>query len=946
MQDKNILIKGARMHNLKNVSVEIPRNKLTVVTGVSGSGKSSLVFDTLYAEGQRRYVESLSAYARQFLGKMNKPDVDTIQGISPSIAIEQKVNTKNPRSTVATSTEIYDYLKLLFARVGITYSPISGKEVIRHTITYVTDIILSHEESTRVYLLVALKGIGEELRKDLELHLQNGFSRIYLNAEMIQIEHYLALPQKSSSGKGKAKQDEIYLMVDRFAVIHGDEDFTNRVSDSVQTAFYEGNGECILLVDNKSHEFRYFNNRFEEDGMSFEEPSVNFFSFNNPYGACKTCEGFGSVIGIDEDLVVPDKGLSVFEDAIVPWKGEKMQEWKNHFVALSRKNDFPIHKPYYELNAKQKNYLWQGGKDWDGLNGFFKELEKQTYKIQYRVMLARYRGKTVCMDCMGTRLRNDSNYVKLTPANYLGTFDGTDKDERITLSEVLLMSIDDCVRYFSMLNLREQHAKIAKRILTEIESRLSFLQKVGLGYLSLNRLSNTLSGGESQRINLATSLGSSLVGSLYILDEPSIGLHSRDTERLMQVLKTLRDIGNTVVVVEHDQDVMEDADRIIDMGPYAGIHGGEVVAIGNLEELKNNSNSLTGRYLSGVEKIAVPERRRKWNQYIEVKGARQHNLKGFDVKFPLHVLTVVTGVSGSGKTTLVKSILYPALQKLLGSYAGEKAGTFEKLEGNLKSVQQIEFVDQNPIGKSSRSNPVTYIKAYDAIRELYASQPLAKQRLYKPQHFSFNVEGGRCDTCGGEGEITIEMQFMADVHLPCEECGGSRFKEEVREVQYRGKSISDVLGMSIDESIEFFVEEKSLANKLKPLSDVGLGYIKLGQSSNTLSGGEAQRVKLASFLGKGKNSDPVFFIFDEPTTGLHFNDIKKLLQSFYALLDQGHSILVIEHNMDVIKCADWVIDLGPEAGTNGGNLVFEGVPEDLVQTEKSETARFLKRYME
>lgn len=958
MQDKNILIKGARMHNLKNVSVAIQRNKLTVVTGVSGSGKSSLVFDTLYAEGQRRYVESLSAYARQFLGKMNKPDVDTIQGISPSIAIEQKVNTKNPRSTVATSTEIYDYLKLLYARIGLTYSPISGKEVIRHTVENVTDFILSFPESSKMYLLVALQQKGAELKKELELHLQNGFNRIYLGGSMLDIEEYLAKhfspeidekPAKKTTVKKAATKEitqeiisDFYLLVDRFAVIHLDEDFQSRVSDSVQTAFFEGHGELVLLVDGDKKSFHKFNNKFEEDGITFEEPSVNFFSFNNPYGACKTCEGFGSVIGIDEDLVIPDKGLSVFEECIVPWKGEKMQEYKNKFVALSRKNDFPIHKPYHELNQKQKNFLWQGGKDWEGLDGFFKELERQTYKIQYRVMLARYRGKTVCPDCYGTRLRKDSNYVMLTPARFKPEDAGTDADSRMALSNLLLMSIDESCAFFKGLKLRENQSGIAKRILQEVESRLEFLQKVGLGYLSLNRLSNTLSGGESQRINLATSLGSSLVGSLYILDEPSIGLHSKDTEKLIEVLKALRDIGNTVVVVEHDQDIMEEADQIIDIGPLAGIHGGEIVAIGTLAELKKDPKSLTGSYLSGAENIEIPERRRKWNQFIKVKGARQNNLKGFDVSFPLHVLTVITGVSGSGKTTLIKSILYPALQKLMGSYSGEKTGSFDKLEGNLKSVQQIEFVDQNPIGKSSRSNPVTYIKAYDAIRELYASQPLAKQRAYKPQHFSFNVDGGRCETCTGEGEITIEMQFMADVHLPCEECGGTRFKEEVREVHYHGKSISDVLQKSIDESVEFFADEKTLAQKLKPLQEVGLGYIKLGQSSNTLSGGEAQRVKLASFLGKGKNSDPVLFIFDEPTTGLHFNDIKKLLNSFYALLDQGHSIIVIEHNMDIIKCADWIIDLGPEAGTNGGNLVFAGTPEDMIKTDLGYTSKYLK----
>ena len=951
MQDKNILIKGARMHNLKNVSLSIERNKLTIVTGVSGSGKSSLVFDTLYAEGQRRYVESLSAYARQFLGKMNKPDVDTIQGISPAIAIEQKVNTKNPRSTVATSTEIYDYLKLLFARIGVTYSPISGKRVARHTIENVCDAILSYPENTKIYLLVTLQTKSESIIKELELHLKNGFNRIYINNEISDIEEYLTeLQTKSNSDSSKIKlkksliepNQSAYLMVDRFAVIHFNEDFNNRISDSVQTAFIEGQGELSIMIDGIDKQLIHFNNRFEEDGMSFEEPSVNFFSFNNPYGACKTCEGFGSVIGIDEDLVIPDKGLSIFEDAIVPWKGEKMQEWKHRFIAISRKNDFPIHKPYFELNPAQKKFLWQGGKDWDGIQSFFKELEKQTYKIQYRVMLARYRGKTVCLDCNGTRLRQDSNYVKITPKTYHETLAGTDKDTRITLSDILLLSIDDCFSYFDQLALNNHDYEIAKRILIEITNRLRFLKNVGLGYLSLNRLSNSLSGGESQRINLATSLGSNLVGSLYILDEPSIGLHSRDTEKLIGVLKSLRDFGNTVVVVEHDQDIMEQADQIIDIGPEAGIHGGEVVAFGTLKEIKKNKESLTGKYLNGSAEIKIPSRRRKWTQSIQVKGARQNNLKGFDVSFPLHVFTVVTGVSGSGKTTLIKSILYPSLQKVLGSYNGEKTGSFDKLEGAFKSIKNIEFVDQNPIGKSSRSNPVTYIKAYDLIRDLYANLPLSKQRGYKPQHFSFNVDGGRCETCQGEGEITIEMQFMADVHLPCEDCRGSRFKEEIREVHYKGKSISDILNLSLDEAIAFFIDEKNLVNKLKPLQDVGLGYIKLGQSSNTLSGGEAQRVKLASFLGKGKNSDPVLFIFDEPTTGLHFHDINKLLQSFYALIEHGHSIIVIEHNMDVIKCADWLIDLGPDAGEAGGNIVFAGTPEDMILTQKGYTQHYLK----
>lgn len=931
---KNIEIKGARVHNLKNIDVQIQRNKLTVVTGVSGSGKSSLVFDTLYAEGQRRYVESLSAYARQFLGKMNKPEVDYIHGISPAIAIEQKVNTRNPRSTVATTTEIYDYLKLLFARVGVTFSPVSGKPVIRHTVEIVVDEIEALPEDTRVLLLVKISGAGTELKKKLEVYLKNGFNRLLVENEMVQIEDYIPVIGKSKS----AKSLDIHLLIDRFSVIKNDEDNRNRIADSVQTAFFEGHGECETEVWNEdgTKTRNHYNNRFELDGITFEEPSVNFFSFNNPYGACKTCEGFGSVIGIDEDLVVPDKSLSIYADAVAPWKGEKMSEWKAYFVKLSAKNKFPIHKPYHELTAAQREFLWRGEGSWEGIDGFFKEIERQTYKIQYRVMLARYRGKTICPDCKGTRLRKDANYVKLVDVN-------TPKATGYKcLSDIMLMNIDDAAGYFDSLNLNAQHRKIADRMLREITARLSFLQNVGLGYLSLNRLSNSLSGGESQRINLATSLGSSLVGSLYILDEPSIGLHSRDTEKLISVLQKLRDIGNTVVVVEHDQDIMEVADDLIDIGPFAGVNGGELIAQGTVDKIKKDKHSLTGKYLNETETVEIPARRRKWNEYIEVKGARQNNLKGVDVKFPLHVFTVVTGVSGSGKTTLVKSILFPALQKQIGNYTGEKTGVFDKLEGNLKSVKHIELVDQNPIGKSSRSNPITYIKAYDAIRDLFANLPISKSRGYKPQHFSFNVDGGRCETCQGEGEVTIEMQFMADIHLPCEECKGARFKEEILDAKHKGKNISDVLNMSVDEALDFFSSDTAIFNKIKPLQDVGLGYIQLGQSSNTLSGGEAQRVKLASFLGKGKSQEHILFIFDEPTTGLHFNDIKKLMDSFNALINHGHTIIVIEHNMDVIKCADWIIDLGPEAGTNGGNLVFEGVPEDLVKQKQSYTGMYLK----
>lgn len=981
VKTKDIIIKGARVHNLKNIDVTIKRNALTVVTGVSGSGKSSLVFDTLYAEGQRRYVESLSAYARQFLGKMNKPDVDYIHGISPAIAIEQKVNTRNPRSTVATTTEIYDYLKLLFARVGTTFSPVSGKEVKRDTVESVVNGLLALPEQTKVWLLVSIQP-GKDLNKRLEVYLQNGFNRLLVNEEPVDIEEYLE--GNSNSKLRNSKNDELnsnaeirnskeevgnpvkgtkkaktakaasepqtsnlkpqtsnlYLLIDRFAVIHGDEDFQNRVADSVQTAFHEGLGECLSHVvgaDGVKTQHSY-SNKFELDGITFEEPSVNFFSFNNPYGACPTCEGFGSVIGIDEDLVVPDKSLSIFEEAIVPWRGEKMSEWKARFIKQSTKSKFPIHKPYYELSSEQKDYLWQGDASWEGLNGFFKDLEKQTYKIQYRVMLARYRGKTGCPDCKGTRLRKDANYVKLVDVSAKKVTPQTYK----SLSELLLMSIDDAALYFEALTLSDYQQAIAKRMLTEIISRLQFMQHVGLGYLSLNRLSNSLSGGESQRINLATSLGSSLVGSLYILDEPSIGLHSRDTEKLIGVLQKLRDIGNTVVVVEHDEDLMKVADELIDIGPMAGVGGGQLIAQGTMAEVTKHPDSLTGQYLSGKKEVPVPAKRRQSNDFITVKGARQHNLKNITARFPLHTLTVVTGVSGSGKTTLVKSVLFPAIQKHLGNYAGEKTGAHDSIEGNLNSIKQVELVDQNPIGKSSRSNPITYIKAYDAIRDLYASQTISKNRGYKPQHFSFNVDGGRCETCQGEGEVTIEMQFMADIHLPCEECKGARFKEEILDVKVRDKHISDVLNMSVDEAIEFFEDEHSIVNKIKPLQEVGLGYVQLGQSSNTLSGGEAQRVKLASFLGRGKNNDHVLFIFDEPTTGLHFNDINKLLTSFDALIKQGNSIIVIEHNMDVIKYADWVIDLGPEAGTTGGNLVFEGTPEDLVKVKASFTGAYLK----
>ena len=943
MSSKNqqdIFIKGARMHNLKNIDVQIPRNKLTVVTGVSGSGKSSLVFDTLFAEGQRRYVESLSAYARQFLGKMNKPEVDFIHGLSPSIAIEQKVNTRNPRSTIATSTEIYDYLKLLFARVGTTYSPLSWKPVKRHRVEDVVDAIFEMPENDKIIILAPIELSSDQGAKQLEIYLQNGFSRIYIDNEIKDIESVLEAGLFLNKKTSKTKP-VLALVIDRFVIDKTElDELQNRMADSIQTAFYEGQGSCwVQHIDaNSNQNIIEFNNRFELDGITFEEPSVNFFSFNNPYGACKTCEGFGSVVGIDEDLVIPDKSKSIFDDAIVPWKGEKMSEWKTHFLKLSSKVKFPIHKAYFDLNESQKSFLWHGDANWEGIDGFFKELERQTYKIQYRVMLARYRGKTACPDCKGTRLRKDANYVRLASTNEIVK----NASEFKSLSELILMTIDQAFDYFNALSFENEKAAIAKRMLLEIKNRLQFLKQVGLGYLSLNRLSNTLSGGETQRINLATSLGSSLVGSTYILDEPSIGLHSKDTEQLIGVLKSLRDIGNTVVVVEHDQDVMEQADHIIDIGPMAGIHGGALVASGTISQLAKSSDSLTGKYLSGLEQIAVPQKRRKANDFIKIKGARQHNLKGIEVAFPLHTLTVITGVSGSGKSTLVKGILYPAIQKHLGNYNNEKTGQFEAIEGNLKSIKQVEFVDQNPIGKSSRSNPITYIKAYDSIRELFANQAISKSRAYKPQHFSFNVDGGRCETCQGEGEVTIEMQFMADIHLTCESCKGARFKDEVLDVKFENKNISDVLNLSVDEAIEFFAPEPTIANKLKPLQEVGLGYVQLGQSSNTLSGGESQRVKLASYLGKGKNTDQVLFIFDEPTTGLHFNDIKKLLKSFDALIAQGHSIIVIEHNLDVIKCADFIIDLGPEAGEKGGEIIFSGTPEELIQIKNSYTAHYLK----
>ncbi|MBW3469109.1 excinuclease ABC subunit UvrA [Arthrospiribacter ruber] len=914
-----IIIKNARVNNLKNLSVAIPRNKLVVITGLSGSGKSSLAFDTLFAEGQRMYVESLSSYARQFLGRMEKPEVEYIKGVSPAIAIQQKVSTKNPRSTVGTTTEIYDYLKLLFSRIGKTISPISGEEVKHHTVTDVVDYIHSFEEGDRVMISCPLHLQNDRNRKqELDLLLQKGFTRVLVNAEVYFVED---LVNEKTLPKG-----EYEILIDRATVQKEDEDNQFRISDSVQTAFFEGHGECTVLIPDKTK--RTFSDRFELDGMSFELPSVNFFSFNNPYGACKTCEGFGSVLGIDPDLVIPDKSLSVYEGAIAPWRGETTGKWLEPLVKKGIYFDFPIHRAYEDLSEKEKALLWTGNEYFKGLNDFFADIESKTHKIQYRVMLSRFRGRTTCPDCKGTRLRKDASYVKIAEKS---------------ITDIVLMPIGKALDFFQQIKLSEGELKVANRLLKEILNRLEYIDKVGLGYLTLNRLTSTLSGGEFQRIKLATSLGSALVGSMYILDEPSIGLHPRDSERLIEVLKTLRDLGNTVIVVEHEEKIMKAADQIIDIGPDAGVLGGELVFQGDLNELIIHGKSHTARYLKGEEKIQVKERNRKWKDYIMVKGARENNLKNLSVKFPLHTLTVVTGVSGSGKSTLIKKVLYPALGKTLGTVIDE-SGKFDKIEGDYKSVSQVEFVDQNPIGKSSRSNPVTYVKAYDAIRSLYSDQGLAKQRGYKPAFFSFNVDGGRCESCQGEGTVTVEMQFMADIHLTCESCKGKRFKNEILDVKYKDKDISDILDMTIDEAMDFFEGKTQIINKLQPLQEVGLGYIGMGQSSNTLSGGEAQRVKLASFLGKGgtKASDHILFIFDEPTTGLHFHDIRKLLHSINALIEQGHSVIIIEHNTEVIKAADWVIDLGPEGGESGGNITFEGTPEALMEVQDNHTAKYLK----
>jgi excinuclease ABC subunit A len=922
---KHIIIKGARVHNLKNIDVAIPKNKLVVITGMSGSGKSSLAFDTLYAEGQRRYVESLSSYARQFMGRMNKPDVDYIKGIAPAIAIEQKVITSNPRSTVGTSTEIYDYLKLLFSRIGITYSPISGAVVKKDTVTTVVDYIIGLGNDAVVTIFCPLHPHNNRsVKEELAVLLQKGFLRVYFKNKIAKIEDLLE--DESIKDIELTDTETIRILIDRI-VVNDEEETLSRIADSVQTAFFEGKGDCFVEHEGKQ---TFFCDRFELDGVRFEEPTPNFFSFNNPYGACKRCEGYGNVIGIDEDLVIPDKSKSLYDNAIAPWRGEKMGEWLKKFIKNADKFDFPIHRSYSELTEKQQRLIWTGNKYFAGLDDFFKELEEQTYKIQYRVMLSRYRGKTVCPDCKGTRLRKDASYVKINGKSIL---------------DMVLMPLSTILPFFEKLELSETEVKISKRLLAEVTSRILYLNNVGLGYLTLNRLSNTLSGGESQRINLATSLGSSLVGSVYVLDEPSIGLHPRDTHKLIEVLTSLRNVGNTVLVVEHEEEMMKAADHIIDIGPEAGTHGGNLVFSGTYNEIIKDDRSLTGRYLAGKEKIAIPEKRRNWKDHILIKGARENNLKNIDVKFPLGVFTCVSGVSGSGKTSLVKKILYPALQKAIGNYAGEQTGSYDGIYGNIDLVSQVEMVDQNPIGRSSRSNPVTYVKAWDDIRALFSALPAAKASGLKPAAFSFNVEGGRCDTCQGEGEVKIEMQFMADIYLPCETCGGRRFKQQVLDVTYQDKNVADILDLTIEEAVEFFAKEPKILQKLNPLLDVGLGYVHLGQSSNTLSGGEAQRIKLASFLIKGNNAHKTMFIFDEPTTGLHFHDIKKLLKALNTLIEQGNTILVIEHNMDMIKCADWVIDIGPEGGDKGGHVVFEGKPEDLLKAKDSYTGQFLKAHL-
>ena len=923
MTDNSIFIKGARVNNLKNIDIEIPRDKLIVITGLSGSGKSSLAFDTLYAEGQRRYVESLSAYARQFLGRMSKPECDFIKGIPPAIAIEQKVNTRNPRSTVGTSTEIYDYLRLLYARIGKTISPISGKEVKKHQTEDIIRCVSNYPEGTRFSVLTTLHiPEGRTLETQLEILLKEGYNRVEYKEKTIRIEEIEHTSNIDTSS--------LFLIIDRMTV-SSEKNTISRLADSAETAFFEGGGECILkFYTEKGIEEHTFSKRFEADGITFEEPNDLMFSFNSPVGACPTCEGFGKVIGIDENLVIPNKALSVFDDAVMCWKGEKMSEWKKNLIRVAEASHFPIHRPYYQLTEREKELLWNGNHLFGGIHDFFKMLEENQYKIQYRVMLARYRGKTVCPDCKGGRLKPQAQYVKIGGKS---------------ISELVALPITDLKIFFDTLALDEHDSIVAKRLLTEIKNRIGFLVNVGLGYLTLNRLSSTLSGGESQRINLATSLGSSLVGSLYILDEPSIGLHSRDTTLLIKVLRELQALGNTVIVVEHDEEIIRAADYIIDIGPKAGRLGGEVVYQGDLSKLEKATKSYTVRYLTGEEKIAPPAHRRKWNNYIKIEGAAHNNLKGIDVIFPLHIMTVVTGVSGSGKSSLVRDVFFKSLSRFYEE-DGEQPGIFNRLSGDMHLVKHIEFVDQNPIGKSSRSNPATYLKAFDEIRKLYADQQAAKQMGFTPAYFSFNVEGGRCEECKGDGTITVEMQFMADITLTCESCHGKRFKQDILEIEYRGKNINDVLEMTINQAIEFFSEqqgsaEKKIIKRLKPLQDVGLGYIKLGQASSTLSGGENQRVKLAYFLSNEKQA-PTIFVFDEPTTGLHFHDIKTLLKAFDSLIEKGHTVVIIEHNMDVIKCADYVIDMGPEGGDKGGFLVCAGTPEDIASCEKSYTGKYLK----
>lgn len=924
MSESNyISIKGAKVNNLKNIDVDIPRNKLVVITGLSGSGKSSLAFDTLYAEGQRRYVESLSSYARQFLGRMSKPECDFIKGIPPAIAIEQKVNSRNPRSTVGTSTEIYEYLRLLYARVGKTYSPVSGQLVKKHSIEDIVNCMLSFPKGTKYTVLTPIMPReGRTLTQQLEMDFKQGFTRMEVNREIVRIEDFL------QQAPAEDKKQNIYLLVDRMTV-DDSKDSISRLTDSAETAMYEGDGACLLRfysADGSTQLFS-FSTKFEADGIKFEEPNDQMFSFNSPIGACPECEGFGKVIGIDEHLVIPNRALSVYDGAVLCWRGEKMGEWLKEFIHAAPAHDFPIFAPYYELTQEQKDYLWHGPRNKACIDSFFKMLEENQYKIQYRVMLARYRGKTLCPVCHGTRLKKEAGYVKVGGKS---------------ISELVDLPIHDLKEFFHTLELDAHDAAIAKRILTEITNRINFLMDVGLGYLTLNRLSNSLSGGESQRINLATSLGSSLVGSLYILDEPSIGLHSRDTDRLIKVLRQLQELGNTVVVVEHDEEIIRAADYIIDIGPQAGRLGGEIVYQGDMNDLQKDSNSYTVRYLLGEENIEVPRYHRPWNNYIEIKGARENNLKGIDVKFPLNVMTVVTGVSGSGKSTLVRDVFFKALKREY-SEASDRPGEFISLEGDIQLVKDIEFVDQNPIGKSSRSNPVTYVKAYDEIRKLFAEQPLAKQMGYTAGYFSFNTEGGRCEECKGDGTVTVEMQFMADLVLECESCHGKRFKSDTLEVKFQDKNIYDILEMTVNQAVEFFTEhgQKKIVKKLIPLQEVGLGYIKLGQASSTLSGGENQRVKLAYFLSIEK-AQPTIFVFDEPTTGLHFHDIKKLLEAFDALISRGHTIIIIEHNMDVIKCADHVIDLGPEGGNMGGNLVVAGTPEEVAACAASYTGEFLK----